>query len=152
MTNHHLPKINQCLTALNVQELWDHEANQANSIGGILLHICEQVRRHTVRYQQGGSISTNGIEDYFPDVQMSPEELKHEVEEVFSIWRRAVEEFFLDVTKEVNMHSIYHLVEHASYHLGQIVDRVQRKTGKAFMFVQNGINERNLQAIIEHGV
>lgn len=46
------------------------------------------------------------------------------------------------------MYDIYHLIEHTGYHLGQVVDRVQRITGKRFQFVQNGINEKTLKKYI----
>jgi|GEM_PF-717786 len=149
MVDHHLPKIRHCLDALNTQQLWEHEVNQTNSVGGILLHIYEQIRRHTVMYEQVGPVAASGIENYFPDLEISPEELAQKVEEAFTLWQGALQELALDESKEIDMHSIYHLVEHTSYHLGQIVDRAQKKTGKAFKFVQNGLNERNLRAIVE---
>ena len=56
-------------------QLWEHESDEANSIGGILLHICEQLSRHAARYTQPGMVSAAGIEDYFPDMNLSPEKL-----------------------------------------------------------------------------
>jgi hypothetical protein len=50
--------------------------------------------------------------------------------------------------KNLNMHDIYHLVEHTGYHLGQIIDRIQRLMDRNFQFVQNGINERSLKDLI----
>ncbi|MHB1629307.1 MAG: hypothetical protein ACYCVB_13195 [Bacilli bacterium] len=149
MIDHHLPKIRQCMDALNTQQLWEHEVNQANSVGGILFHVCEQVDRHTAEYQQAGKVSMGGIEDYFPDMGMSSKELLQRVEKTFSVWQRTIQEFLEDPSKEVDIHRIYHLIEHTSYHLGQVVDRIQTKTGIAFQFAQHGINERNLRTIIE---
>ncbi|MBY6273477.1 MAG: hypothetical protein CW346_14870, partial [Bacillaceae bacterium] len=60
-------------------------------------------------------------------------------------FRSVTEKFMENMPDEIDMHSLYHLVEHTGYHLGQIVDRAKRMTKKSFNFCQNGINERNLK-------
>jgi len=145
----YLPKVRRCLDSLNTQQLWEHETHEANSVGGILLHICEQFDRHTARYNQVGTVTIAGIEDYFPDMELSPEELVAKIEETFTAWQRVIHELLSDESRVVDLFSIYHLIEHTSYHLGQIVDRVQRRTGESFQFVQKGLNERSLRAIVE---
>jgi hypothetical protein len=149
MYDQYLPKLRQCIGAIDTLQLWERAGNQANSIGGIILHICEQIRRNTTRYQEPGTVFAKGTEDYFPDAGLSREDLLREVEDAFSSWRRVMERLLADTSPTVDMHSMYHLVEHTSYHLGQVVDRVQTKTGIQFKFVQNGMNERNLRALIE---
>jgi hypothetical protein len=47
------------------------------------------------------------------------------------------------------LHNLFHLVEHTSYHLGQVVDRAKRITEISFQFCQNGLNEKMLRLIIE---
>lgn len=148
--DNYLPKIRQCLNVLNIEQLWEHEIHEANSIGGILLHICEQLSRHTAGYKQPGLVSAAGIEDYFPDMKTSSDELLVKIEQTFFAWSRAVDGFINADTRAVDFFSIYHLVEHTSYHLGQIVDRVQRKTGVSFQFIQHGLNERSLRKIIDN--
>ncbi|KUO96123.1 hypothetical protein ATW55_14415 [Ferroacidibacillus organovorans] len=149
VVGNYLPKVRRCLDSLNTQQLWEHETHEANSVGGILLHICEQFDRHTARYNQVGTVTAAGIEDYFPDMGLSPEELVAKIEETFTAWQRAIHELLSDESRVVDLFSIYHLIEHTSYHLGQIVDRVQRKTGESFQFVQKDLNERSLRAIVE---
>ena len=43
---------------------------------------------------------------------------------------------------------LYHLVEHLSYHLGQIVLMARLKTRESFAFVKKGINEAQLNELI----
>jgi hypothetical protein len=150
MIDSYLPKIRHCLGDLGTLELWEHEPHEANSMGGILLHICEQLIRHTALYKDAGTVSATGIENYFPDLNLSPEDLMVKIEEVFAAWQGAIGELLQDESRVVDLFAIYHLVEHTSYHLGQIVDRVQRQKGISFQFVQNGLNERNLRILIEH--
>ena len=52
-----------------------------------------------------------------------------------SMWRK----------RHIDLHSLLHLVEHTSYHLGQVVDRTKSIKGQQFNFCQNGINEKNLK-------
>lgn len=47
--------------------------------------------------------------------------------------------------RHIDLHSLLHLVEHTSYHLGQVVDRTKSIKGQQFNFCQNGINEKNLK-------
>jgi hypothetical protein len=149
MCDQYLPKLRQCIGVLDTGQLWERDGNQANSIGGIILHVCEQIRRNTIRYHEPGTDFASGTEDYFPDAGLSYEELLREVEGTFAAWRGVMESLLDEALPTVDMYSTYHLVEHTSYHLGQIVDRVQTRTGTAFKFVQNGLNERNLRALIE---
>ena len=51
--------------------------------------------------------------------------------------------------RHIDLHSLLHLVEHTSYHLGQIVDRTKSIKGQQFNFCQNGINEKNLRTRVE---
>lgn len=53
------------------------------------------------------------------------------------------------MSQEINMHALYHGIEHTRYHLGQNVDRSKRMTGANFNFCQRGINEGNLKLLIE---
>lgn len=51
--------------------------------------------------------------------------------------------------KHMDLHSLLHLAEHTSYHLGQVVDRTKSITEQQFNFCQNGINEKNLRTRVE---
>ncbi|WP_040675410.1 hypothetical protein [Paenibacillus terrigena] len=144
MVHHYLPKLEISLRALNQDMIWQKELQLMNSIGGIVLHITEHVMRNTTRLLQPDAVFTKGIENSFPDLNMTQDQLIHHLTEVFTAFEKAIN------TVDINdMYSIYHLVEHTGYHLGQIVDRAQRMTGVQFQFVQNGIHESALKQGIE---
>ncbi|MGZ0040263.1 hypothetical protein [Paenibacillus ottowii] len=73
--------------------------------------------------------------------------LLDEVEDTFSSFCSA-----LDNTGHINLYDVYHVVEHTAYHLGQIIDRVQRLAGHRFQFVQTGLNEKALRAIVQQSL
>lgn len=149
MADHYLPKLTQCLQIIDTNDLWKKDDHQ-NSIGGITLHICEHVNRHIGRYFKPEKNENNiGIENYFPDYGMQPSELNEIVKTIYNTWKDGMENLIKTEEKDIDMHSFYHLVEHTGYHLGQIIDRVQRITGKPFSFCQNGINEKSLKDLIE---
>ncbi|WP_040952000.1 hypothetical protein [Gorillibacterium massiliense] len=117
MMEHYAPKLIQSLEPLKLEELWLHEYVHMNAIGGIVLHICEHVNRHTVRYARSGENGTGdqfqaengsnaglaetqamyfelklataggGIENYFPDKMLSGVELIEQVTKSFRMWQ-----------------------------------------------------------------
>jgi uncharacterized damage-inducible protein DinB len=150
MYNHYLPKLLQAVQALNSEALWSKEVETLNPIGGIALHICEHVKRNSIRFSNQNHTGFNkGIEDHFPILNLSPKELSKTIQETFDEFDSVMIKVIENMPDQIDMHSLYHLVEHTGYHLGQIVDRSKRITEKPFNFCQNGINERNLKAIIE---
>ncbi|GAB6421933.1 hypothetical protein bcgnr5372_24520 [Bacillus luti] len=147
MIDHYLPKLVHSIMNISEEELWNDVAS-VNSIGGIVLHICEHIQRNTNRYKNPNIIFGNGIENYFPVKKLSSEILLKYVEEKFDGWGKAYIQAW-DERRYIDLHSLLHLVEHTSYHLGQVVDRTKFIKGKQFNFCQNGINEKNLRILVE---
>lgn len=151
MYNHYLPKLLQSIQSLKAENLWSKESEYLNSIGGIALHICEHIKRYSIRFStQQHKIFNKGIEDYFPDLNLSLEELTVIIQESFDAYNSVMAKLIKNPPDEFDMHSIYHLVEHTGYHLGQIVDRTKRITNMPLNFCQTGINERNLKELIKN--
>lgn len=150
MYEHYLPKLKIALDSVDRDVLWKHEKETLNSIGGIVLHVGQHIQRHVIRYSNSGNVE-DGIENYFPDeVAASSSDLIQFITERFNSWREVMSDYTEGNKdeKSLDMFDIYHLVEHTGYHLGQIIDRVQRLTDRNFQFVQNGINESSLKDLI----
>jgi hypothetical protein len=145
LVSHYLPKLLICLDGLNDHFLWKKGRND-NSLGGIILHVLEHVKRNKERIKNPLITYDKGIEEYFPNREFSVVELREMVKHEFNTFEKAISTENLE---KVNLHSILHLVEHTGYHLGQIVDRTQQFTGRKYQFVQNGISEKNLIGLIE---
>jgi hypothetical protein len=149
VNDHYLPKLLYTLKHLNIGQLWEQEEG-LNSIGGIILHVCEHIKRNTSSYINSQVVYSKGIEDYFPNSGMAPHEMRSHVQETFKRWNNHLSNLLTVKNYEnIDMHELFHVVEHTGYHLGQIVDRAKRITGKQFNFCQNGLNESKLRAIIE---
>lgn len=147
MQDHYLPKLRQVISFVSEEDLWK-QGDSVNSIGGIILHICEHIQRNTSRYKNPNIVFEKGIEEYFPVKRQRTELLLQYVEEVFDEWGTEYIQVW-EEKRHIDLHSLLHLVEHTSYHLGQIVDRTKLIKGKQFNFCQNGINEKNLRTRVE---
>lgn len=147
MQDHYLPKLVQAIRLVSEEDLWKKETS-VNSICGIVLHICEHLQRNTRRYKDPNIVFENGIEEYFPVKQISSEALLKTVEEIFDEWGKAYIQVW-EEKRHIDLQSLLHLVEHTSYHLGQVVDRTKCIERQQFNFCQNGINEKNLRTRVE---
>ncbi|MDQ0176444.1 hypothetical protein [Bacillus chungangensis] len=152
MHRHYLPKLIQSIQVIHTDVLWDEQSENLNSIGGIILHICEHIKRSSTRFSN--LLHTEygeGIEAYFPNENLSPNELCLVVNETFTEFYSVMDNLLARMPEQIDMHRLFHLVEHTSYHLGQVIDRSKRITKISFKFCQNGINEHNLKLMIKDG-
>ncbi|MFJ8238370.1 hypothetical protein [Bacillus tropicus] len=147
MQDHYLSKLVQAIQFANEDDLWK-QGNSFNPIGGIVLYICEHIQRNTSRYKNSNIVFEKGIKEYFPVKRQRTEVLLQYVEKVFDEWGKAYIQAW-EEKRHIDLHSLLHLVEHTSYHLGQIVDRTKLIKGQQFNFCQNGINEKNLRTRVE---
>ncbi|MBG9792432.1 hypothetical protein ABD76_07955 [Paenibacillus dendritiformis] len=151
MCDHYAPKLDSALHSLSTENVWHKESGQANSIGGIVLHIGEHIRRHIDRYSNHGHAAAGGIENFFPGECIEVNVLRSRTVKTFGEWKRLISRHLAGefAVERLDTADIYHLVEHTGYHLGQIIDRAQRLSGLSFQFMQRGINERNLKKLLE---
>ncbi|WP_407638504.1 hypothetical protein [Bacillus alveayuensis] len=149
MYDHYLPKLLQVIQVLDQEEIWMKETKETNTIGGIVLHICEHIRRNTLQYTDSAIQFSKGIEEYFPQFDWSSEELCEHVQMTFDKWRNEIMKCIDSLDSNVDIHCLYHLVEHTAYHLGQIIDRVKRIKRISFQFCQKGLNEKTLREMVE---
>ncbi|EEM77235.1 hypothetical protein bthur0010_26560 [Bacillus thuringiensis serovar pondicheriensis BGSC 4BA1] len=76
MQDHYLPKLIQAISFVSEEDLWK-QGDSVNSIGGIILHICEHIQRNTSRYKNPNIVFEKGIEEYFPVKRQRTELLLH---------------------------------------------------------------------------
>lgn len=151
MREHYLLKLQACLAVLGKNHLWQPTAETTDrTIGGLILHILEHPRRHAVWIRtRSKPCNEPRFEDYFPSAGVSSVQMRNLVDDQFNAWLSAM----ASLTDEVrangtlpedvpNMGAIYHLVEHVSYHLGQVIIATEGVTGHKFGFCQRGINEQ----------
>lgn len=134
-----VPRIKKCLAQLTEEETWRRPNAEVVSVGNLVLHLCGNVRQwilsglgglqdHRIRQQEfdeTGPIPTEKLLDdldkVMADVNLVLERLRPED----LLRQRSVQGIF----EESGLSILVHVVEHFSYHTGQITWAV--KTMKA---------------------
>lgn len=143
MVDHYLIQLQHALDGLTNEQLWKTPSEHMHSIGSIALHIVEHLDRHMMKLKNKDHELDEGIEHFFPNERMDSTEITMILIDAFVEWG----ELLLKISQnekrrnELDIHGLYHLVEHTSYHLGQIMDRVKLETGKSFDFAGKGFEQ-----------
>jgi uncharacterized damage-inducible protein DinB len=126
----YLPKIERCLDLLTGEQIWWRANPQSNSIGNLLLHLSGNVRQWIV-CSLGGASDQRDRDSEFAERSIIPrDELLARLKQTLSeadatlakfdpdklLERRVIQG--LDVTA---LEAIFHVVEHFSMHVGQIL-------------------------------
>ena len=135
--------IEACLARLTTEQIWlrDHETD--NAVGNLLLHLRGNVRQWIVCGVGGAGDDRNrdaefaGREPLEAEALIEP--LRQTVGEADTVLaglsgadllaRRRIQGYELTV-----LHAIYHVVEHFSGHVGQIITATKRLTGQDLGF------------------
>jgi uncharacterized damage-inducible protein DinB len=134
-----LPKARHCLEALSDQDLWWRPNEQSNSIGNLVLHLCGNMRQWIVNSMGGGHFERNRDAEFserkpVPKVELIAriDGVVNEVDEVLERLspEGLLERFPVQVYTTSRLQAIYHVVEHFSYHLGQILYIYKLRTGE----------------------
>ena len=138
---HYCHKLAACLETLQPADLSFKHPN-GNSIESSINHLLAHLRLFTQPQLPGTAPAK--IEDRFPDEGLIPRQLDTEVRAEFD----AIDRFLATAElpgAAVDLGRLLHLLEHLSYHLGQVVLMTAALTGRRFGFVQGGINEAQLR-------
>lgn len=125
-----LPKIRTCVEMLSEEELWWRANQNTNSIGNLILHLCGNLRQW-VNSGIGGAPDTRERDLEFSERGPIPGEellkrLEETVREVLTVLDSADPQTLRDsrhiqVYDVTGLQAIFHVVEHFSYHTGQII-------------------------------
>jgi uncharacterized damage-inducible protein DinB len=124
-----IPRIKQCLGELTGEEVWYRPNEQSNSVGNLVLHLCGNVRqwllsglggypdhrRRQQEFEEQGPIPTHVLVRHL-------DELAEEVEKVLAVLttENLLQPVEVQGFKENGISVLVHVVEHFSYHTGQI--------------------------------
>jgi uncharacterized damage-inducible protein DinB len=129
MIDESLPRIEKCLDALTEEEVWYRPNESSNSVGNLVLHLCGNVRQWVIsglggsedvrrRQQEFDARGGHSKADLLRELKKVLAEVDHlldrlEPEDLIEV--RAVQGF-----EETGVSILMHVVEHFSYHTGQI--------------------------------
>jgi len=138
-----MPKIRKCLDVLSEEDVWwrAHETN--NSVGNLLLHLSGNVRQWIVS-GIGGVPDTRQRPLEFSERNPIPKEIAwsklqdalaeaNQVMAAFPAERLAEKRMIQDVERTA-LQVIFHVVEHFSYHTGQIIYITKLSEGRDLKF------------------
>lgn len=124
------PRIQKCLEELSVEEIWMRPNGSSNSTGNLILHLCGNITQYIISVLGGKKDNRNRntefeLVDGFGKDQLL--EMIKEVSQNASSVINGLNEYDLTGNYEVQGFTlsgtaiIVHVVEHYSYHTGQIV-------------------------------
>ena len=124
-----VPRMLQCLSMLNDEEIWRRPNPNSNSVGNLVLHLCGNARQWIVS-GLGGAPDARWRQEEFDERGPLPREelialIETTAREVDAVLERVKPEDLLglrpvQVFEESGLSILVHVVEHFSYHVGQI--------------------------------
>lgn len=140
------PKIFACLDELEEIEIWKRPNDASNSIGNIILHLCGNIRQYAIS-SLGHLPDVREREKEFsalggPTKNELKEELESTLKQAIGIIKNISEEELLKIRlvqgfRLSGIGIIIHVVEHYSYHTGQVVFWTKLLKNHGFDFYTN---------------
>ncbi|MEL6864630.1 MAG: DinB family protein [Bacteroidota bacterium] len=124
-----LPRIKNCLERISEEELWKAPNDSSNSIGNLILHLCGNIRQYIQSGIGRQPDTRQRSKEFSARDTYDKESLYLLIEEVvqgaFRVLRAAAELDLLRVRsvqgfQMTGVAIVIHVVEHFSYHTGQI--------------------------------
>jgi len=134
-----LPKLKYCLEDMTEDDVWWRPNEQSNSVGNLMLHLCGNLRQWILN-SIGGMPFERDRDAEFDERRLRPKQeliasLEETVEQVARVINSLppdslLERFQVQSLSTSRLQAIYHVVEHFSYHLGQILYIYKLRTGR----------------------
>ena len=138
LTQDFLPRLVSCLEMMPDEDLWWRPNEQSNSAGNLVLHLCGNVRQWVSAAIGGVKFQRNRAEEFatrdpIPKAELI-ERIRAAVGEVDGVLEklpktRLLVHYMIQSYNPSGLQAIYHIVEHFSYHLGQILYIYKLRTG-----------------------
>jgi uncharacterized damage-inducible protein DinB len=141
-----LPKLKHCLDDLPEQDLWWRPNEQSNSVGNLILHLCGNMSQWILNSMGGRQFDRDRDAEFADRGPLPKAELISRIDstvrEVAEVLERLperglLERFPVQVYSTSRLQAVYHVVEHFSYHLGQILYIYKLRTSKDPGFYRN---------------
>lgn len=138
-----LPKLLHCLNAMTDDQIWWRPNEQSNSVGNLVLHLRGNLKQWIVASLGGQQFHRDRDVEFETRERISRVELISAIEtavaEVESVLlnfpvAQLLVRYPVQVYQVSALQAVYHVVEHFSYHLGQIlyIYKLQTATDPGF--------------------
>lgn len=147
------PKIKKCLDELTEEEIWKRPNPSSNSIGNIIIHLCgnitqyilsslgnvEDKRERDKEFSMQGGLNKKELFGRLSTTVHQATSIIHNIDSNDMLRKRSVQGFELSA-----IGIIIHVVEHYSYHTGQIIFWTKLLKDKDLGFYANiNLNRKN---------
>jgi uncharacterized damage-inducible protein DinB len=129
LVDDYMERLKACLDQLSEEAVWERPNESSNSVGNIILHLCGNVRQWMVHGVGGKADIRLRQQEFDERGPISKRELIQRLETVLVEAERELlsfpnenllDEVVIQGFDETYFTAIFHVVEHFSYHLGQI--------------------------------
>jgi len=124
------PRLKSCLEKLSDEDIWWRPNDNSNSVGNLILHLCGNIRQwmlsalggsvdNRVRqkeFDERGPLPKDALIQKLDQVMIEVDELLDRLHPEILIEKKVVQGF-----EETGISILIHVIEHFSYHVGQIV-------------------------------
>jgi uncharacterized damage-inducible protein DinB len=135
-----------CLREMPEPDLWWRPNEQSNSVGNLILHLCGNMQQWIVNSMAGGKFERDRDAEFSSRGPLPKAELIESIRATVAQVDRVLdglsqvgllERFPVQLYNPSRLQAIYHVVEHFSYHLGQILYIYKMRTGNDPGFYRN---------------
>lgn len=139
----YLPWLRACLARLSEVEVWWRPNEKSNSVGNLLLHLCGNITQWVIHGVGGAADARNRPAEFAARESCSKVELLQRLESTLAAVDAVLANLPIDKLTEPRMiqgfnvtvlGAIFHVVEHFSYHTGQIIYITKMRTGEDLKF------------------
>jgi uncharacterized damage-inducible protein DinB len=134
-----LPKLLYCLHDMSEEDIWWRPNERSNSVGNLILHLCGNLRQW-ILHSIGGIPFDRNRDAEFDERRPKPKQeliagLEETIKEVDRVLTSLppdslLDRFSVQSWSTTRLQAVYHVVEHFSYHLGQILYIYKLRTGR----------------------
>ncbi len=148
-----IPRIDKCFSELSEKEAWQKPNDASNSIGNLILHLCGNITQYIISSLGGNADHRERDLEFSTKDGLSKAQLFEKITKVVNqsvlimseipeselMRKRKVQAFDLS-----GIGIIIHVVEHFSYHTGQIAFLTKQLINKDLGFYEDiGLNSTN---------
>lgn len=129
MQEESLLRITSCLNMMTEEHIWFSPNDHVNSVGNLVLHLCGNIRQYIIStFYEQSDVRERDLE-FSSHQSHNRDQLKQKINETIIEAVEIVqaydseqltEEFGVQGFKETGWSIIVHVIEHTSYHTGQI--------------------------------
>jgi uncharacterized damage-inducible protein DinB len=124
-----MPRLKQCLSLLSQDEIWFRPNSETVSVGNLVLHLCGNVRQWIIsglgdapdsrerskEFSETGPIPTDDLFKRLDETMREVRMVLSKLDANTLLDKRTVQGF-----QELGISILVHVVEHFSYHVGQV--------------------------------